>query len=311
MHSFTYPKILKFQRKGNQIDRAMPQNSVPARRPKPMNPITSLPIIQKHNLLDSQKTNQQRENHNHPLHGNTLDLNKTMSHKRQKQTHKCIQESNSKTLSTKLHSRSLIEKHKLRRIVTILKKHRHFPYNVMHCTRNTKKVNKNRTSQPNPRIMQQCFPSQKLLNKKRQPDQNHNNNENNFVSRQNRRTMNWSHREFRFHFHEFRHRFSKSREIPLIHMFRILQTMIRTHETNMRKSVNTELRETELRFFEFDFTKEEFWKRWRVSVVGNEWRSDDGEFFVKFGEFEFRFVMKLSSVEEDEKRIGSWGFDGS
>jgi len=31
---------------------------------------------------------------------------------------------------------------------------------------------------------------------------------------------------------------------------------------------------------------------------------------VKFGEFEFRFVVKLSSVEEDEKRIGSWGFDG-
>lgn len=47
-----------------------------------------------------------------------------------------------------------------------------------------------------------------------------------------------------------------------------------------------------------------------VSVVGDEGRSDDGEFFVKLRETEFGFVAELRGVEEDEKGVGSWGFDG-
>lgn len=65
-----------------------------------------------------------------------------------------------------------------------------------------------------------------------------------------------------------------------------------------------------MRFFEFDVAEEEFCKRRVVGVVGDEGRSDDGEFFVKLGETEFGFVTELRGIEEDDEGVGSWGFDG-
>lgn len=46
--------------------------------------------------------------------------------------------------------------------------------------------------------------------------------------------------------------------------------MCGTDDTNVRESIDAELRETELRFSEFDVAKEEFGNRGMVFVVGDE-----------------------------------------
>lgn len=105
-----------------------------------MNPITSLPIIQVNNLLHSPGGYKQSHKHHQSLNIKVPNPNKHISNKRQEQPNDSVQEPHSEPLSSKLHPRSLVEENKLVRIVTILKKHRHLPDNVVHRSGDAEEV---------------------------------------------------------------------------------------------------------------------------------------------------------------------------
>ncbi|QHO35826.1 uncharacterized protein DS421_9g278680 [Arachis hypogaea] len=146
-----------------------------------MNTITSLPVIQEHNLLHSQETNQQGEHHNHPLNRHILQLHKTLRHKRQQEPHHGVQGPDGESLGAELHPGALVEEHKLGRIVAVQKKHWHLPDDVMHSSRNAEEVNENRTRQPHFRIMEQCLTRNKLLHEERNPNEERNDDQDQLV----------------------------------------------------------------------------------------------------------------------------------
>lgn len=272
-----------------------------------MNPITSLPIIQEHNLFDSQERNQQCKNHNHPLHHHIAQLHETLSHKRQQQTHHSVQEPHSETLCTKLHSRTLIEKHELRRIIAIHQKHWHLPYDVVHGTRDTEEVYEDRTRQPDFGVVEQGLTREKLLHEKGYPDQDDERDEDHLVPGDNRGSMDGSHRDPGFGFDELGHGLGEPGEIALVHGLGILETLGGAHEANVGEGVDAELGEGELGFFEFDVAEEEFTV---VRVVGDEGGGDEGEFVAEVEEAELGLVVELDGVEEEDEGVGAWGVDG-
>ncbi|CBI23177.3 unnamed protein product, partial [Vitis vinifera] len=160
--------------------------------PECMNPITSLPIIQRHNLFHCQEGNEQCEKHNHPLHSHVLHPNKHMRHKSQQQAHNRVQKPNRKTLSPKLHTRPLIKEYKFAGIVPIGQKHGHFPNYIMHSARHTEEIDKHSTSQPNLRIMKQCLAGQNLLHNKRRPHQEGRHKESQLLLGEHRRPLDWA-----------------------------------------------------------------------------------------------------------------------
>lgn len=69
----------------------------------------------------------------------------------------------------------------------------------------------------------------------------------------------------------------------------------------MGEGVDAEQLKGRLGFAELDVTEEELGVG--AVVVGDERRGDDFEFPAEFPEAEFRFVVEIGGVEEDEKRV--------
>lgn len=276
-----------------------------------MNPISSLPIIQRHNLFHCQEGNEQCEKHNHPLHSHVLHPNKHMRHKSQQQAHNRVQKPNRKTLSPKLHTRPLIKEYKFAGIVPIGQKHGHFPNYIMHSARHTEEIDKHSTPQPNLRIMKQCLAGQNLLHNKRRPHQEGRHKESQLLLGEHRRPLDWADGELGPGLDEVGHGVGHARNVPLLHLLRILEALhIGANKSDVGERGDPELGETGLGLFELDVAEEELGGGGRVLVIGDEGGGEEAELGAKALEVKFGLVMELSGVEEDEDRVGPGGCGG-
>lgn len=227
-----------------------------------------------------------------------------MRHKSQQQAHNCIQKSNGKTLSTKLHTGPLIKEYKFGGVVPIGQKHGHFPNYVMHSARHTEKIDKHSTPQPNLGIMKQCLPGQNLLHNKWRPHQECRRKESQLLLGEHRGSLDWAHGELGPGLDEVGHGVGDA-GIPLLHLLRILDALhIGANKSDVGERIDTELGETGLGLFELDVTEKDFGGGGSVLVVGDKGGGDQRELGMKALEVELGFVMELNGVEEDEEKVG-------
>lgn len=124
--------------------------------------------------------------------------------------------------------------------------------------------------------------------------------------------MDGTHHEVGLRFDEFSHGLGKPGQIPLIHLIRIPNFLMRGDKANVREGIDAEERETRWGFSVFDCAEEQFamMRRRAVLIVGDVGGSHDCEFAENLLEAELWLVVELNGVEEDEKPVGSWGFHG-
>ena len=276
-----------------------------------MNPITSLPIIQRHDLFHCEEGNEQCEKHNHPLRSHILHPNKHMRHKSQQQAHNGVQKPNRKTLSPKLHTGPLIEEYKFVGIVPIRQKQGHFPNYIMHSARNAEEIDKHSTPKPNLGIMKQCLAGQNLLDYKRRPSQEGRHKESQLFLGKHGGPLDGADGELGPGLDEVGHGVGQAGIVPLLHLLRILEALhIGANESDVGERVDPELGETGLGLFELDVAEEKLGGGGRVLVIGDEGGCEEAELVEKALKVEFGLVMELSGVEEDEDRVGPGSFGG-
>lgn len=192
-----------------------------------MNPVTRLPVIQVNNLLHSQKRNQERENHNHPLHTHVPNPDKPVGQKRQEKAHNSIKKADGKTLCTKLHPRTLVEKHEFGRIVSVHEKHGHLANDIMHSPGNAEEVNEDGTGQPDLRVVEKGLPRDNLLDEKWDPNDNDDGDEDQLVAGEDGGAVDGTHGEFGLGLDELGHGLGESGEVALVHGLGVLQAHVR------------------------------------------------------------------------------------
>ena len=102
-----------------------------------------------------------------------------------------------------------------------------------------------------------------------------------------RRPVNQTNGELGLDLDEIGHRLSKSREIALVHLLRLLRGLVQSDKADVREGINAKESEALLRLFEFDVAEEEVGvARVRVKVVGDEELGEEGEFGVEVFELE-------------------------
>ena len=175
-----------------------------------MNPITRLPIVQKHDLLHRPERNEQRYNHNQSLHIEIPYLHEHVRHKRQQQPDDRVKGPDREPFRPKLHPGTLVEEHQLVRVIPVRQKHRHFPNYVVHRTGDAEEVDENRTGEPEFRIVEESLAGDDLLDGERDPDQDNDNDDSQLLGGEKWRTVDRSNDKLGSRFDEIGHRFGES-----------------------------------------------------------------------------------------------------
>lgn len=108
-----------------------------------MDPVASLPVIQRYDLFHRPEGDSHCDQHEQPLRVLAFHINQKMRDKGEQQPYQRIQKPYGKTLGAQLDARALDKEDQFVGIVPVRHEKRHLPNNVVHSAGDTEEIDEN------------------------------------------------------------------------------------------------------------------------------------------------------------------------